>query len=764
MGARVAGRWYGSAGAGEVSERDLVIAALPLPLVLVGANGSVIGCNDAWLELSDATDEYASGLGQRQACAWERLEARSPGAGAVVERLVGAAAGGVEQVTTVAWGDAEDGSSLQVAATPASADGVVLVSFLLARDAVGAHRWSDGLLTQARGMLKIGVWGWDIAGGRQYWSPENYGLMGYRPGEVAASMDAFIARVHPEDRERVVQGSQALLSRVVPLQHLEYRVLLPDSRLRYHRAVAEAHFLADGSPSEIVGASQDVTEEVLAQQALYAVLQEAPLPLILCDQRGKVLLANRNTETVFGWTPEELQGQDVGVLSSDDVEQHRVYMEYFRATGEASTPEGLVVGRSREVIARRRDGSVFPADLSVSSFVSETGERRYLGIILDQTARKTAEEELLRSERSRALGTLVAGVAHDFNNLLTGIVGGLSLLRDHPDEERWLSVAERSAERASALVQQLLQVARRGDGESRWFEPGPVVEQAVRLATETFDRRIELSLTLEPLVGGVIGDRAQLDQVVLNLLVNARDAVLDRTVQTESRAYVPHIRVVVQGSTLEGSPAASIYVSDNGSGMTPEVLKRAFDPFFTTKEDGRGTGLGLAMVDGIVRSHGGTVRVDTAPGTGCMVEVVLPLHPEPGAAMTALADQEPSSAGRQVLVVDDEPLVGDVAAAYLRTAGYQVTLVGGGAAALDWLERHGRPDLVVLDANMPRPDGWQVLRQVQRLPDAPPVVIMSGLEASSDALARGAAAYVAKPFTRQSLLAAVQTAFESSRA
>ena len=172
-----------------------------------------------------------------------------------------------------------------------------------------------------------------------------------------------------------------------------------------------------------------------------------------------------------------------------------------------------------EVIARRRDGSVFPADLSVSSFVSETGERRYLGIILDQTARKTAEEELLRSERSRALGTLVAGVAHDFNNLLTGIVGGLSLLRDHPDEERWLSVAERSAERASALVQQLLQVARRGDGESRWFEPGPVVEQAVRLATETFDRRIELSLTLEPLVGGVIGDRAQLDQVVLNLLV-----------------------------------------------------------------------------------------------------------------------------------------------------------------------------------------------------------------------------------------------------
>ena len=145
----------------------------------------------------------------------------------------------------------------------------------------------------------------------------------------------------------------------------------------------------------------------------------------------------------------------------------------------------------------------------------------------------------------------------------------------------------------------------------------------------------------------MIGDRAQLDQVVLNLLVNARDAVLDRTVQTESRAYVPHIRVVVQGSTLEGSPAASIYVSDNGSGMTPEVLKRAFDPFFTTKEDGRGTGLGLAMVDGIVRSHGGTVRVDTAPGTGCMVEVVLPLHPEPGAAMTALADQEPSSAGRQ---------------------------------------------------------------------------------------------------------------------
>jgi PAS domain S-box-containing protein len=553
------------------------------------------------------------------------------------------------------------------------------------------------------------------------------------------------------------------MERGEPMDVPEYRVVWPDGSTRFHRAIGEAHFGPDGEAYEIVGATMDVTEAVRARHALQTIIEEAPLPLIMADAHGKVILANRVTEQVLGWAADELTGQDVAVLAADGEIAHHQYMEHFNATGRASTPEGLVVGRSREVLAQRRDGSTFPADLAVSAFEADDGQRRYLAILLDASARKAAEEEAQRAQHWEALGTLVAGVAHDFNNLLTGIVGGLSLLREDPENVHWLDVAERSAARASALVQQLLRFGRPSDGDLRWFEPAPVVEHAVSLARETFWRGIELRLEVQPVPAGVFGDGTQFDQVMLNLLVNARDAVLERANVSGDPAYVPRIDVRVSTGVLQGAAAVSVRVSDNGIGMSPDVRARAFDPFFSTKREGAGTGLGLALLQGIVQAFRGAITLETAPMVGSTLDLLFPLVPETRteAAVAAPADAAPSQPTQpswQVLVVDDEEIVGDIAATYLRGAGFTTSLVTSGAEALRLLEAEPRPDLVLLDANMPSPNGWDVLARIRAGAGAPPVVMMSGLESADDATAHGAAGYVEKPFTRQSLVSAVRAA------
>lgn len=646
-------------------------------MVLIGDRGQAMGLNEAWFRLIEGTG-HEGGLGLPHSAAWEALSVVTPGACDVVERLVERARTDGTQGATIPWHLSRGAAALLVAATPLADGRHTLVTFEEDQSHAPLRDWSDRLVAHAQEMLGIGAWRWDLRTDLQTWSEQAYRLLGVEPSSEPPTREMFIRRVHPEDRERIRLSREAMTSNTTFVD--EYRLLMDDGSVRYMRRVGEVRSDAFDQPYEVVGATLDVTDQKRALNAPYAILEEAPLPLIMIDEGGKVLLANRSTQDVFGWSPEELIGQDVAVLAADGALRHRAYMERFVATGEASTPEGLVVGRSREVMARRRDGSLFPADLAVSSFEAETRERRYLGILLDASARKDAEAEAMRSQRWEALGTLVAGVAHDFNNLLTGIMGGLSLLRDHPTEPRWLDIAERSANRATGLVQQLLQVARPTEGEAQWFEPTPVVERALQLAAETFYRRIELSLQVQPVRWGVLGDRSQIDQIVLNLLVNARDAVLDRALQTADSDYVPRIEVSVGEGALDGGPAVSIRVADNGTGMSPEVRRQAFDPFFTTKPEGTGTGLGLSMVQSLGGRHRGVLSLETAPMQGCAFEVLLPLVPDPGSMpREAQPVLERSRAiARLALVVDDEAMVGEVVRAYLEDFGYRVRLVGGG--------------------------------------------------------------------------------------
>ena len=749
-------------------------------------------------------------------------------------------------------------------------------------------RRSEAALEQAQRLTRVGSFASDIETGEMRWSDEQSRLLGYAPGEVAPSAAAVYARVHEDDRATVREAFRALAQTGEPMA-LGYRVVLPDGTVRRMDGVAELRRDAAGRPTEMVGATQDVTERLEAESrvrhseerlravvdsvgdgitltsrsgrgdwanaAFYRmvgytpkemaeagvpavfdrstlrdatqwlrsietpdgpslpraypmrlhrkdgtiltteatpsvlrdgdqvigllsvvrdtterdqlqaqveaatlevaqILQTAPIPIIVIEEDGTISMANPRTLDTFGWSPEELAGQDTSVLAAGlDPISHREYIRHYKETGSAAEPHGPMLGRTLEVVARRKDGSEFPVEVSVTEMHDPSGRRRYLGVVTDLTERKRAEEELTRMQKVEALGTLVAGVAHDFNNLLTAMVGGIELAKAQPDETRWLDLAQEAADRATRLVQQLLQFSRRSSPELQEIDPAALVERTTALVRETFDRRIDVRLELPTVWGVIAGDEGQLQQVVMNLLVNARDAVLERADQ-EGADYTPSVRVALREDDLHGRRAVCIEVQDNGPGMTAAVRARAFDPFFTTKPVGQGTGLGLATVAGITERHGGEVTIDSAVGAGTTVAIRLPLVETSGTRTTSGGETVASApaAIRTAMVIDDEDIVRAVTTGYLEAAHYRVIPMSDGNTAIRLLEAGADVDVVLTDINMPSPNGWEVIARLRGQPNIPPIVVMSGYADEAMALERGAAAFLHKPFSQAVLI------------
>ncbi len=377
-----------------------------------------------------------------------------------------------------------------------------------------------------------------------------------------------------------------------------------------------------------------------------------------------------------------------------------------------------------------------------------------LVVVVDTTLERHVEEGILRSERLQHLGGVAAGVAHDFNNYLTGILGIAGLLKEAlpagGEEGQMVSRLEAAAHTASGLARQILDYTRDDSEGQGHAELCGCVEGVAALLRHTLDPRIEVRTEQPDEEVWVALSAGRVQQVVMNLCCNARDAM-------------------PAGGTLELSvwahgERATLRVRDTGMGMTAEVRERIFDPFFTTKGPGQGTGLGLAMCREIVLGAGGEMRVESAPGEGSLFEIHLPL--ERAARRLARTPPEATPEGGEpggtVLVVDDEPLVRMVAERFLRRAGYTVVAADGGQAALEILHREGSEiDLLLLDLTMPGMRGAQVVAAVRAfLPDLP-VVITSGYSEQSvtgSTWAHAVQGFLAKPFDRKSLLAAVRRA------
>jgi len=380
----------------------------------------------------------------------------------------------------------------------------------------------------------------------------------------------------------------------------------------------------------------------------------------------------------------------------------------------------------------RADGEVFPVEVLLTAV--HHGDRPLLHVVWrDITERKRLESELRHAQKMEAIGRLAGGIAHDFNNLLVTIVGNADLLHHEvagePCARGHVEQIQQAADRAAGLIRQLLAFSRKQDVTVRIVDINELIRNFEGLLRRLIGEDIELVTDLSPAPLHVLCDPSQLEQVVLNLASNARDAMPEGGVLSIRTRLV---EVEATGSaTVESEDERArvlITVSDTGLGMTPETRRRAFDPFFTTKEVGEGTGLGLASAHGIIEQAGGSISLESATERGTRVLVQLPLcHGAPAAPPTERSATEGSGGGETILLVEDEKAVAEVIVRILARRGYEVITTRGGREALEtYLERSREIDLIVSDVIMPGMGGPQLVAALREAGHSPPVLFVSG--------------------------------------
>lgn len=412
----------------------------------------------------------------------------------------------------------------------------------------------------------------------------------------------------------------------------------------------------------------------------------------------------------------------------------------------------------------RRDGREFPMEVHVSSY-EENGAPHTVAILRDITDRLALEDELRQSQKMDALGRLAGGVAHDFNNLLTVILSCAELvLRDLPTDSRTADNVrniKQTGERAATLTRQLLAISRRQVIEPKVIDVNTVVDEMAAMLRRLIGAHIPLTLDRAENLSPVRVDVGQFQQVIMNLCVNARDAMADggqlvirtRNVDIELRAAVPRAEQTAGRYVV-------VSVSDTGHGMSAEAQVRLFEPFFTTKNPGQGTGLGLSTAYGIVKQSGGYISVDTAVGQGTTFHVYLPVADILVGASPARATIEPVYRAGTVLLAEDEPMLRDLITRYLGRLGYEVLVASHGREALALFTEHrARIDVVVTDMLMPEVSGVELVREIDALAPGIRVLFMSGyaFDGASILTARPGSAFIAKPFTLPDLTERVAT-------
>jgi PAS domain S-box-containing protein len=527
----------------------------------------------------------------------------------------------------------------------------------------------------------------------------------------------------------------------------------------------------EGAAGRVIGAiglALDVTErkraeaELRASQERYRSVVETALDAVVTiDEGSKILFANPASERIFGWTPAELAGRPLTTLMP----------ERLRSAHEAGFARYLESGRRTmswqavEFSGLRKDGREIPLEISFSESWQDAA-RRFTGIIRDVTERKVAlterkrlEEQLRQSQKMEAVGRLAGGVAHDFNNVLTAILGyGDLLLTRVVDEELRQHVEEirRAGQRAASLTSQLLAFSRKQMLAPRVLDPNALVTDLQKMLRRVIGEDIVLVTDLAPDLWRVKADPGQLEHVVMNLAVNARDAMPDG-----GRLTIRTANAVLEGGSGLAGPHVVLTVTDSGSGMDAQTRARLFEPFFTTKEQGKGTGLGLATSYGIVKQSGGEIVVESEPGSGTTIRVYLPSVDEE--IESPISGDFPAlrvGGSETILVVEDEKPVGVLARKVLQANGYNVIQANGGEEALEAAARISGPlHLLLTDVVMPGLSGRELAQRLRAVRPELKVLYMSGY--TDDAMMRHGLRdtqtfFLQKPFGLETLLSRVR--------
>ncbi|MDJ0391626.1 PAS domain S-box protein [Roseomonas sp. E05] len=611
---------------------------------------------------------------------------------------------------------------------------------------------------------------------------------GFLSGTEGSSRSWPGAYIHPDDQQQVRAAIQTAI-RTKSVFELEHRVRQADGSPGWTLSRAVPLLDAGGEIREWFGAASDMTARKRAEEALREsearfrhMADSAPALIWMTDADGQVVFANMHFDHMFGRPAAEMLGDGWArfVLDEDLEAFNAAFLvavrvrQPFKAEARVHDRTGQLRWLRCEGVPRLDDAGRFlgytgcGVDITEARLAAEELERQ----VAERTAELMAAEENLRqAQKMEAVGQLTGGIAHDFNNMLQGIAGGLDMAQHRiargraAEATRHLEAARSALERAAGLTRRLLAFARRQHLDPKPLPPSGLVAGMADLIRRTMGPGIRVELKLHNGTGSVLCDANELESALLNLCINARDAMPEGgrlTIATEE-VRLSAAEISDQDGLSAGDYVA-ILVADTGMGMPPEVLQRVFEPFFTTKPLGQGTGLGLSQVYGFVRQSGGLVRLDSVPGQGTNVHLFLPRHE--GAEAAPPAPEAPSvpewaAGGATVLLVDDEEAVRGTAAERLRELGYRVLEVADGPAALDLLDGGAQADLLITDVGLPGGmNGRQVAEAVRERVPGLPVMFITGY--AGTALPPGAEV-IGKPFELDTLARRAQALLTAGR-
>jgi two-component system, cell cycle sensor histidine kinase and response regulator CckA len=490
-------------------------------------------------------------------------------------------------------------------------------------------------------------------------------------------------------------------------------------------------------------------QKIREQAALLDVTTDA---ILVQNLDGQITFCNKAAQQIYGWSAEEVLGKNANTLFYPaESSSHLQDIQIAVALNGNWYGELHQIGKDKKKILVESRWTLVQQD--------EEKPRSILIVNTDITEKKRLESQFLRAQRMESIGTLAGGIAHDLNNVLTPILMVVQLLAlklQDKQGQQWLNILETNAKRGADLVKQVVSFARGVEGERTLVQVRHLIGEIKQIARETFPKFINVYTDIPQDLWTVSGDATQLHQVLMNLCVNARDAMPDGGTLSISakNVFIDENYAWMNVDAKVGSYIA-ITVSDTGTGIPPEILERIFEPFFTTKELGKGTGLGLSTVIGIIKSHGGFVNVYSEPGQGTAFKVYLPAVEEIQAPFVR-ETKLPSGHGELILLVDDEMAIQKIVQTSLETYDYKVLTASDGVEAIALYAQHKQEiSAVLIDMMMPTMDGLTTIHMLQRMSPQVKIIAISGLALSDKvgvAMEAGVQAFLSKPFTAEELL------------